>query len=103
MLFGDGPKGNKFANPALANLDRKSTRLNSSHGYISYAVFCLKTKHENAGAHLVLHAVDPSRGPHTDTLDPRPPGRLDYQLARDQQLVTGARWLDVQVAREVLR
>src|SRR2546429_6921191 len=25
-----------------AALDRKSTRLNSSHGYISYAVFCLK-------------------------------------------------------------
>src|SRR2546429_6086731 len=24
------------------HLDRKSTRLNSSHGYISYAVFCLK-------------------------------------------------------------
>src|SRR2546422_2064784 len=28
----------------LAMLDRKSTRLNSSHGYISYAVFCLKKK-----------------------------------------------------------
>src|SRR2546429_5198627 len=27
-----------------ANRDRKSTRLNSSHGYISYAVFCLKKK-----------------------------------------------------------
>src|SRR2546429_3210903 len=27
-----------------AILDRKSTRLNSSHGYISYAVFCLKKK-----------------------------------------------------------
>src|SRR2546429_9300795 len=27
-----------------AKLDRKSTRLNSSHGYISYAVFCLKKK-----------------------------------------------------------
>src|SRR2546422_8354268 len=27
-----------------APLDRKSTRLNSSHGYISYAVFCLKKK-----------------------------------------------------------
>src|SRR2546422_127173 len=26
------------------SLDRKSTRLNSSHGYISYAVFCLKKK-----------------------------------------------------------
>src|SRR2546429_6319377 len=29
--------------PAAA-IDRKSTRLNSSHGYISYAVFCLKKK-----------------------------------------------------------
>src|SRR2546429_4356748 len=28
----------------LACQDRKSTRLNSSHGYISYAVFCLKKK-----------------------------------------------------------
>src|SRR2546429_4748319 len=27
-----------------ARQDRKSTRLNSSHGYISYAVFCLKKK-----------------------------------------------------------
>src|SRR2546422_9877308 len=27
-----------------ADADRKSTRLNSSHGYISYAVFCLKKK-----------------------------------------------------------
>src|SRR5256884_3091214 len=30
--------------PRLAREDRKSTRLNSSHGYISYAVFCLKKK-----------------------------------------------------------
>src|SRR6266436_7975488 len=28
--------------PERYDLDRKSTRLNSSHGYISYAVFCLK-------------------------------------------------------------
>src|SRR2546422_8076482 len=28
----------------LFDRDRKSTRLNSSHGYISYAVFCLKKK-----------------------------------------------------------
>src|SRR2546429_4518278 len=28
----------------LREQDRKSTRLNSSHGYISYAVFCLKKK-----------------------------------------------------------
>src|SRR5205809_2372513 len=30
--------------PRRAYRDRKSTRLNSSHGYISYAVFCLKKK-----------------------------------------------------------
>src|SRR3989449_1246550 len=29
---------------AVSGVDRKSTRLNSSHGYISYAVFCLKKK-----------------------------------------------------------
>src|SRR2546429_4542282 len=28
----------------IVSEDRKSTRLNSSHGYISYAVFCLKKK-----------------------------------------------------------
>src|SRR5205809_3391292 len=33
-----------FAQRYLPNEDRKSTRLNSSHGYISYAVFCLKKK-----------------------------------------------------------
>src|SRR3989449_5511072 len=35
-----------FAEPHLIQIngDRKSTRLNSSHGYISYAVFCLKKK-----------------------------------------------------------
>src|SRR5437773_7794005 len=32
------------ARKALANIDRKSTRLNSSHITISYAVFCLKKK-----------------------------------------------------------
>src|SRR2546422_8364557 len=31
-------------NDGVAFRDRKSTRLNSSHGYISYAVFCLKKK-----------------------------------------------------------
>src|SRR5216684_7783420 len=38
----DGPRG-----------DRKSTRLNSSHGYISYAVFCLKKKKNNYN--ITLH------------------------------------------------
>src|SRR2546429_4475741 len=34
--------------------DRKSTRLNSSHGYISYAVFCLKKKKSQQAAPLSL-------------------------------------------------
>src|SRR2546429_3963811 len=34
----------QLADDALDIEDRKSTRLNSSHGYISYAVFCLKKK-----------------------------------------------------------
>src|SRR3989449_6401542 len=36
-----------------AHQDRKSTRLNSSHGYISYAVFCLKKKNESSRACLL--------------------------------------------------
>src|SRR5687768_18163936 len=33
--------------------DRKSTRLNSSHGYISYAVFCLKKKKKKENTKIV--------------------------------------------------
>src|SRR2546426_6605496 len=36
-------------------VDRKSTRLNSSHLVISYAVFCLKKKKKQEGTPLVLH------------------------------------------------
>src|SRR2546429_2120151 len=35
--------------------DRKSTRLNSSHGYISYAVFCLKKKKKTTICHITTH------------------------------------------------
>src|SRR2546422_3653971 len=34
--------------------DRKSTRLNSSHGYISYAVFCLKKKKKTEARNIIL-------------------------------------------------
>src|SRR3989337_3512858 len=36
-----------FSVPGSMRPDRKSTRLNSSHGSISYAVFCLKQKQTN--------------------------------------------------------
>src|SRR5687768_18623740 len=38
------PHGNPLSRTSVRPRDRKSTRLNSSHGYISYAVFCLKKK-----------------------------------------------------------
>src|SRR2546429_5610985 len=42
-----GREGRDAARPR----DRKSTRLNSSHGYISYAVFCLKKKNKKSQIH----------------------------------------------------
>src|SRR5688572_31524990 len=51
---GDAPRGvclgaDRFGQgrPAAGAEDRKSTRLNSSHSQISYAVFCLKKKKKN--------------------------------------------------------
>src|SRR2546422_1242730 len=49
----------RYYAPRLRDLtvDRKSTRLNSSHGYISYAVFCLKKKkkHEHQEYNVPQH------------------------------------------------
>src|SRR5205807_9034848 len=42
-----GPGGRRSRDRGRPCLDRKSTRLNSSHLVISYAVFCLKKKNKN--------------------------------------------------------
>src|SRR5437879_10561204 len=51
------PGDNRARGPvSVVSLDRKSTRLNSSHRCISYAVFCLKKKphvHTNAAIHTL--------------------------------------------------
>src|SRR2546422_8570107 len=73
-------KGNALANASAARpvtrttaeaklkeLDRKSTRLNSSHGYISYAVFCLKKKKNDPALHLESFAG--TLPTHHDALD----------------------------------
>src|SRR5687768_17676571 len=39
--------------------DRKSTRLNSSHGYISYAVFCLKKKKQQLYVYICSELYHP--------------------------------------------
>src|SRR5256885_12994782 len=49
--------------------DRKSTRLNSSHLVISYAVFCLKKKKK--------HARRKNTGKHTEENHMNTPGRVD--------------------------
>src|SRR5687768_17851021 len=43
-LFQTRESGENSIDISTKTIDRKSTRLNSSHGYISYAVFCLKKK-----------------------------------------------------------
>src|SRR5207245_8914935 len=46
VLTAFGPEDQRLT-PQQVGVDRKSTRLNSSHGSISYAVFCLKKKKKN--------------------------------------------------------
>src|SRR2546429_6606848 len=43
----EAARGAEGRETGVQRRDRKSTRLNSSHGYISYAVFCLKKKKQN--------------------------------------------------------
>src|SRR2546422_8197412 len=56
VLFGENGAGKSTLINIVAG-DRKSTRLNSSHGYISYAVFCLKKKKKNTSdvSHIMMH------------------------------------------------
>src|SRR5688572_31171855 len=44
-----------------AHRDRKSTRLNSSHSQISYAVFCLKKKKKKTNTHTNSYRISSSR------------------------------------------
>src|SRR2546422_4361446 len=63
--------------PDAAAADRKSTRLNSSHGYISYAVFCLKKKKKDLEAQkaIALHVVQSMRREKITDCNQNPAGR----------------------------
>src|SRR5206468_4982254 len=61
------------APPSAPERDRKSTRLNSSHDQISYAVFCLKKKKIRQRR---------SRKPHPTSQHARPRPRDDHPLVR---------------------
>src|SRR2546422_5960489 len=63
---GNGIKGGNPESPQFVSqfkndepVDRKSTRLNSSHGYISYAVFCLKKKKKKDTPHSITTSTNP--------------------------------------------
>src|SRR3712207_8712129 len=66
-LHQSGIRGvNRFApHPEERTIDRKSTRLNSSHANISYAVFCLKKKHPKICAYTTLLPVTSSNLTHS--------------------------------------
>src|SRR2546430_4167969 len=68
--------------------DRKSTRLNSSHSQISYAVFCLKKKKIEA---LEREAADLVRTPDRAAAPPERP--FDVDAIAPRPLVTSRRWL----------
>src|SRR6202051_5263707 len=55
LTFGAGATYRDFAYFYVGTLDRKSTRLNSSHMSISYAVFCLKKNKQCTGAPVSSH------------------------------------------------
>src|SRR3989442_9521497 len=73
-----GGKGSASA----SHPDRKSTRLNSSHVRISYAVFCLKKKNKNyqksrelqPKAHKIIHGFDHTYGKRDDQFPEHAPG-----------------------------
>src|SRR2546422_6542770 len=58
----DAPPDSDETQPGQKHTDRKSTRLNSSHGYISYAVFCLKKKKKTSQlTNMVKTQTDPGQ------------------------------------------
>src|SRR3989449_6389057 len=64
----------------FGSADRKSTRLNSSHGYISYAVFCLKKKKDPRPAR-------PPEQDHVTLQRLNPPLRCDVDHPQERALV----------------
>src|SRR3989449_3519828 len=71
LLYNRDPR--EIHRPLLEGTDRKSTRLNSSHGYISYAVFCLKKKNKS-----LQHYPDNNRAVSDSAQDIDPRGNSEH-------------------------
>src|SRR2546429_865458 len=61
--------GSTTTTSTTSGRDRKSTRLNSSHGYISYAGFCLKKKQNLRGDRIRRLVADHDWSPHSRSRD----------------------------------
>src|SRR2546430_11348055 len=58
VLAGGGRPAQRLPDRRRSSRDRKSTRLNSSHSQISYAVFCLKKKKTNSIMNFLSYTHD---------------------------------------------
>src|SRR5437762_5404623 len=67
MVFRPGPVFTQLLLADEINRDRKSTRLNSSHRCISYAVFCLKKKNKNNTQFKIYDTISQPRQYHNSS------------------------------------
>src|ERR1041385_5662986 len=86
---------------AVNDLDRKSTRLNSSHGYISYAVFCLKKNGGNCftrihGVTSAITAAVRGRDAAAVSLTGRPPCAFERLVPTQLAVADHVFFLNVQ-------
>src|SRR5256886_7059498 len=88
---GEGGVGSEDEGPGVRQEDRKSTRLNSSHSQISYAVFCLKKKKNNTRNGLIqTTGLEKAQLPPVVDLDAELAGRHDQRRDESRARIAGA-------------
>src|SRR2546422_3154138 len=89
---GDGRLARDLQQRPGQSLDRKSTRLNSSHGYISYAVFCLKKKNNSSlnSSNFVIASVSAVSCLRSERPAPAP---VSSQVRSTMTLPEGRGWI----------
>src|SRR3989475_5123644 len=83
----------------IGRLDRKSTRLNSSHSQISYAVFCLKKKKKNDDeSHRIAETNQPHIQTHTAKSMPQTLFSIRHHTTHSRSIAFVAH-LDIMISR----
>src|SRR2546422_3665484 len=93
--------GKKRATSARSRRDRKSTRLNSNHGYISYAVFCLKKKKNKYTTKSAIKSLQSQQNESFDSLMILTPRTISWNtdslFYNTRQLILSSQRLRVEV------